>query len=76
MKKNSFIKLIGVLCVGILALVGLTACGGSSSGAPAQTASSGGAEAAEAASGTKITVTCKALGAPEPVVATIEIEIP
>lgn len=30
----------------------------------------------EAASGTKITVTCKALGAPEPVVATIEIEIP
>ena len=28
MKKNSFIKLIGVLCVGILALVGLTACGG------------------------------------------------
>ena len=30
----------------------------------------------EAASGTKITVTCKALGAPEPIVSTIEIEIP
>ena len=30
----------------------------------------------EAASGTKITVTCKALGAPEPIVATTEIEIP
>lgn len=29
-----------------------------------------------AASGTKITVTCKALGAPEPVVSTIEIEVP
>ncbi len=29
----------------------------------------------EAASGTKITVTCTALGAPEPVIATIEIEI-
>ena len=28
MNKKSFIKLIGVLCVGILALVGLTACGG------------------------------------------------
>lgn len=27
-------------------------------------------------SGTKITVTCKALGAPEPVIATIELEIP
>lgn len=30
----------------------------------------------EAASGTKITVTCKALGAPEPIVATAVIEIP
>ena len=30
----------------------------------------------EAPSGTKITVTCKALGAPEPVISTIEIEIP
>ena len=30
----------------------------------------------EAASGTKITVTCKALGAPEPIVATTDIEIP
>ena len=30
----------------------------------------------EAASGTKITVTCKALGAPEPIVSTTEIEIP
>ena len=29
----------------------------------------------EAASGTKITVTCKALGAPQPVVATMEIEV-
>jgi hypothetical protein len=30
----------------------------------------------EAASGTKITVTCKALGTPEPIVSTTEIEIP
>jgi hypothetical protein len=30
----------------------------------------------EAASGTKITVTCKALGSPEPIVSTTEIEIP
>ena len=30
----------------------------------------------EAPSGTKITVTCRALGAPEPVTATVEIEIP
>lgn len=30
----------------------------------------------ETVSGTKITVTCKALGAPEPIISTIEIEIP